>query len=111
MQVQIALLLKHAVLTQPAVEVVEVDRVEVLILVEAREDERLFAGAWVDVALSIREGQSVDTVGEGGKITTTQADASMLFYLVLGLVIAAIVLVVIHPGRDAEASPKSYYGQ
>lgn len=53
----------------------------------------------------------VDTVGEGGKITTTQADASMLFYLVLGLVIAAIVLVVIHPGRDAEASPKSYYGQ
>ncbi len=53
----------------------------------------------------------VDTVGEGGKVTTSQADASMLFYLALGLVIAAILLVVIHPGRDEAPQPKSYYGQ
>jgi len=53
----------------------------------------------------------VDTVGEGGKVTTGETDASMLFYLTLGLVIAAIVLIVIHPGRDDAAKPKSYYGQ
>lgn len=53
----------------------------------------------------------VDTVGEGGKVATSETDASMLFYLTLGLVIAAIVLIVVHPGGDAEAKSKSYYGQ
>lgn len=53
----------------------------------------------------------VDTVGEGGKVATGETDASMLFYLTLGLVIAAIVLIVIHPGGDDSAKPKSYYGQ
>jgi hypothetical protein len=53
----------------------------------------------------------VDTVGEGGKVTTAMTDASTLFYLSLGLVIAAIVLVVIHPGREQAQPPKSYYGQ
>lgn len=54
----------------------------------------------------------VDTLGEGGKVTTTAVDPSTLFYLTLGLVIAAIVLVIVHPGGDeAAAPPKSYYGQ
>jgi hypothetical protein len=53
----------------------------------------------------------VDTIGEGGKVTTGDSDASMLFYLTLGLVVAAIALIVIHPGRDDAAKPKSYYGQ
>ncbi len=54
----------------------------------------------------------VDTVGEAGKVTTTAVDPSTLFYLTLGLVIAAILLVIVHPGGDeAAAKPKSYYGQ
>lgn len=53
----------------------------------------------------------VDTVGEGGKVATAETDASMLFYLTLGLVVAAIVLIVVHPGGDDGAKPKSYYGQ
>jgi hypothetical protein len=52
----------------------------------------------------------VDSAGESGQVTTTESDASTLFYLMLGLVIAAIVLAVVHPGKSEEGA-KSYYGQ
>lgn len=41
----------------------------------------------------------VDTIGEGGVVTTTETDASGLFYLLLGLLAALIAVIVIHPGR------------
>jgi hypothetical protein len=50
-------------------------------------------------------------VGEGGKITTSASDASALFYLTLGLVIGAIVLAVIHPGKAEVAPGKVAYGR
>ncbi len=43
----------------------------------------------------------VDTIGEGGVVSTADTDPSGLFYLVLGLLVAAIALIVIHPGRGA----------
>jgi len=46
----------------------------------------------------------VDTVGEGGVVSTADTDPSGLFYLVLGLLVAAIALIVVHPGRDARAA-------
>lgn len=46
----------------------------------------------------------VDTIGEGGVISTADTDPSGLFYLVLGLLVAAIALIVIHPGRSARAA-------
>lgn len=42
----------------------------------------------------------VDTVGEGGVISTVNTDPSGLFYLILGLLAAAIAVIVIHPGRS-----------
>lgn len=45
----------------------------------------------------------VDTIGEGGVVSTTNTDPSGLFYLVLGLLVAAIALIVVHPGRNARA--------
>lgn len=42
----------------------------------------------------------VDTVGEGGAISTVNTDPSGLFYLILGLLVAAIAVIVIHPGRS-----------
>lgn len=53
----------------------------------------------------------VDTVGEGGVVTTTESDPSTLFYLILGLLIASLVLIFVHPGRDDSSAEKSYYGQ
>src|ERR1044071_5293087 len=50
-QPQIRQLLQHRVLAQPCAEVDEVDVVEVLVLVEAGEDERLLLRLRVDVAL------------------------------------------------------------
>src|SRR5205814_7848397 len=44
-------LLRYRVLSQPRAKIGEVDLVEVLILVEAGEDERLFAGRGIDVTL------------------------------------------------------------
>jgi len=46
----------------------------------------------------------VDKIGEGGVISTADTDPSGLFYLVLGLLVAAIALIVIHPGRSARAA-------
>jgi len=43
----------------------------------------------------------VDTVGEGGVVSTTSTDPSGLFYLILGLLVAAIAVIVIHPGGSA----------
>ena len=42
----------------------------------------------------------VDTVGEGGAVTTTQSDPGALFYLVIGLLVASLALIFIHPGKD-----------
>ncbi len=53
----------------------------------------------------------VDTVGEGGVVTTTESDPATLFYLVLGLLIASLVLVFVHPGSEDSGDKKGYYGQ
>lgn len=46
----------------------------------------------------------VDTIGEGGLVSTAETDPSGLFYLILGLLVASIALIVIHPGgSDAKA--------
>lgn len=42
----------------------------------------------------------VDTVGEGGVVTTTESDPGALFYLVIGLLVASLALIFIHPGKD-----------
>ncbi len=42
----------------------------------------------------------VDTVGEGGAVTTTETDPGTLFYLVIGLLVASLALIFIHPGKD-----------
>ena len=42
----------------------------------------------------------VDTVGEGGAVTTTESDPGALFYLVIGLLVASLALIFIHPGKD-----------
>jgi hypothetical protein len=52
----------------------------------------------------------VDTAGEGGAITTAMSDPGALFYLVVGLLVAALALIFIHPGRE-EASGKAYYAK
>ncbi len=44
----------------------------------------------------------VDTIGEGGVVSTAETDPSGLFYLILGLLVASIAVIVIHPGRNAE---------
>lgn len=44
----------------------------------------------------------VDSVGEGGVVTTTQTDPSALFYLVVGLLAAAVALIFVHPGKAAD---------
>jgi hypothetical protein len=43
----------------------------------------------------------VDSVGEGGAVTTTDTDPGALFYLILGLLVAAAALVIVHPGKTA----------
>lgn len=45
----------------------------------------------------------VDTVGEGGTVSTTDTDPSGLFYLILGLLVISIAVIVVHPGRKADA--------
>lgn len=45
----------------------------------------------------------VDVVGEGGAVTTTAVDPSGVFYLLLGLLIASLALIFVHPGKDDEA--------
>ena len=42
----------------------------------------------------------VDAVGEGGAVTTTLTDPGALFYLVRGLLVASLVLIFVHPGKD-----------
>lgn len=42
----------------------------------------------------------VDTVGEGGAVTTTDSDPGALFYLIIGLLVASLALIFIHPGKD-----------
>lgn len=53
----------------------------------------------------------VDTVGEGGAVTTASSDASALFYLIVGLLVAALVLAVIHPGGGGDQADKNYYAK
>jgi len=43
----------------------------------------------------------VDTVGEGGAVTTTETDPGALFYLVIGLLVVSLALIFIHPGKDS----------
>lgn len=45
----------------------------------------------------------VDVIGEGGAVSTTTTDPSALFYLVLGLLIASLTLIFVHPGKDEPA--------
>jgi hypothetical protein len=42
----------------------------------------------------------VDSVGEGGLVTTVDTDPGETFYLVAGLLAASVVLIFVHPGRD-----------
>ncbi len=60
----------------------------------------LFLGALVVQLVMQGITVPVETVGEGGSITTTETDPSGLFYLVLGLLAALIAVIVIHPGRQ-----------
>lgn len=59
----------------------------------------LFLGALVVQLVMQGITVPVDTIGEGGAVTTVETDASGLFYLVLGLLAALIAVIVIHPGR------------
>jgi len=43
----------------------------------------------------------VDTIGEGGVVTTSETDPGGIFYLIAGLLAASIALVFVHPGRNA----------
>ena len=52
----------------------------------------------------------VDAVGEGGAVTTAMSDPGALFYLVVGLLVAALALIFIHPGRE-EVGGKPYYAR
>lgn len=52
----------------------------------------------------------VDAVADG-KLVTTDADVSGLFYLIVGLLVASVALVVVHPGSGPDANVKGYYGQ
>lgn len=45
----------------------------------------------------------VDVIGEDGAVSTTTTDPSALFYLVLGLLIASLTLIFVHPGKDEPA--------
>ncbi|RYG30019.1 MAG: hypothetical protein EON93_15600 [Burkholderiales bacterium] len=45
----------------------------------------------------------VDVVGEGGAVTTTSADPGAVFYLLLGLLVASLTLIFVHPGKDEPA--------
>ena len=51
----------------------------------------------------------VDTVGEGGVVTTTPRTQSALFYLIVGLLVAAsLALIFVHPGGDeATGTPRT----
>jgi hypothetical protein len=46
-------------------------------------------------------------------VGATTTDGGQLFYLTLALAVAALVLVVIHPGKDkaAGSGPHNYYGR
>lgn len=59
----------------------------------------LFLGALVVQLVMQGITVPVDTIGEGGAVSTTPTDPSGLFYLLLGLLAALIVVIVIHPGR------------
>lgn len=59
----------------------------------------LFLGALVVQLVMQGITVPVDTIGEGGAVSMTPTDPSGLFYLLLGLLAALIVVIVIHPGR------------
>src|SRR5437764_4141324 len=50
-QPHICQLFLDAVCAQAFVEVFEIDEIEMLVLVKAGEDKKLFAGVWIDMAL------------------------------------------------------------
>lgn len=50
----------------------------------------------------------VDQLGEAGAVTTVETDPSALFYLLVGLLVAAVVLIFVHPGKNRD-KPAEYY--
>ena len=52
----------------------------------------------------------VDQVGEGGAVTTVETDPSALFYLIVGLLAASVVLIFVHPGKGG-APEGEYYAR
>ena len=50
----------------------------------------------------------VDVLGEGGAITTSSSDPGALFYLVVGLVVASLVLIFVHPGSSGDSGNEYY---
>ncbi len=50
----------------------------------------------------------VDVVGEGGAVTTSSSDPGALFYLVVGLVVASLVLIFVHPGSGGDGGNEYY---
>ncbi len=50
----------------------------------------------------------VDTVGADGVVATQSTDPGAVFYLVLGLLVAALALIFVHPGKSREVAPRSY---
>lgn len=44
----------------------------------------------------------VDSVGEGGVVTTAETDASAMFYLVVAMFAVAVALIFVHPGKSAD---------
>ncbi len=42
----------------------------------------------------------VDQIGDAGAVTTVETDPSALFYLLVGLLAASVVLIFVHPGKN-----------
>ena len=66
--------------------------------------------ALVGQLMMLQIGIPVDVVGEGGAVTTSSSDPSALFYLVVGLVVASLVLIFVHPGSGGD-SDNAYYAK
>lgn len=50
----------------------------------------------------------VDQLGEAGAVATVETDPSALFYLLAGLLAATLVLIFVHPRKNAD-KPADYY--
>jgi hypothetical protein len=51
----------------------------------------------------------VDTAGEGGVAGTTMTDPGALLYLTIGLLVASLLLIVVHPGGEKSANSSGAY--